>query len=224
MASDGTNSDAAQCLRARARLDPDAFVFSLAPDHSSALLPSYVSQRYRRLVIKVGLRSTRLHALRHYSATDLLSAGVDLRTVAGHLGHRGRRRARFCMACPSARSFAAQRRSRPTWSTTSSSPTNNGDAVTRSRLKKRAREDTRGGYWLQRGRLEPRYRRFGEVTSRTWPQTASKVRPRSSATPATPHRTQIGQLPGRQPFMIGICRPVGSDAVNGTVTSRTPFR
>src|SRR5206468_2390144 len=23
-----------------------------------------------------------------------------------------------------------------------------------------------GGYWLQRGRLEPRYRRFGEVTSR----------------------------------------------------------
>jgi hypothetical protein len=29
----------AQCLRARARLDRDAFVFSLAPDHSSPLLP-----------------------------------------------------------------------------------------------------------------------------------------------------------------------------------------
>lgn len=32
---------------------------------------------------------THLHALRHYSATELLSAGVDLRTVAGRLGHGG---------------------------------------------------------------------------------------------------------------------------------------
>src|SRR4051794_13467251 len=29
------------------------------------------------------------HALRHYSATELLAAGVDLRTVAGRLGHGG---------------------------------------------------------------------------------------------------------------------------------------
>jgi len=28
-----------------------------------------------------------LHALRHYSATELLTAGVDLCTVAGRLGH-----------------------------------------------------------------------------------------------------------------------------------------
>ncbi len=32
---------------------------------------------------------THTHALRHYSATELLTAGVDLRTVAGHLGHGG---------------------------------------------------------------------------------------------------------------------------------------
>jgi site-specific recombinase XerD len=32
---------------------------------------------------------THLHALRHYSATELLTAGVDLRTVAGRLGHGG---------------------------------------------------------------------------------------------------------------------------------------
>jgi DNA-binding transcriptional regulator YhcF (GntR family) len=38
---------------------------------------------------RLGLRSTRLHALRHYSATELLAAGVDLRTVAGRLGHGG---------------------------------------------------------------------------------------------------------------------------------------
>jgi site-specific recombinase XerD len=33
--------------------------------------------------------ASHLHALRHYSATELLSAGVDLRTVAGRLGHGG---------------------------------------------------------------------------------------------------------------------------------------
>jgi integrase len=39
------------------------------------------------MATKLRLRSTRLHALRHYSATELLTAGVDLRTVAGRLGH-----------------------------------------------------------------------------------------------------------------------------------------
>ena len=30
-----------------------------------------------------------LHQLRHYSATELISGGVDVRTVAGRLGHGG---------------------------------------------------------------------------------------------------------------------------------------
>jgi len=68
-------------------LSPSAFVFSNSPDSSTALLPSTVTQRYRRVALRAGLRSTRLHALRHYSATELLTAGVDLRTVAGRLGH-----------------------------------------------------------------------------------------------------------------------------------------
>jgi integrase len=42
--------------------------------------------QYRRMAIRLKLRSTRLHSLRHYSATELLAAGVDLRTVAGRLG------------------------------------------------------------------------------------------------------------------------------------------
>jgi integrase len=33
--------------------------------------------------------TTHLHELRHYSATELLSAGVDLATVSGRLGHSG---------------------------------------------------------------------------------------------------------------------------------------
>jgi len=48
-----------------------------------------MSQRYRRMATRLNLRSTRLHSLRHYSATELLAAGVDLRTVAGRLGHGG---------------------------------------------------------------------------------------------------------------------------------------
>ncbi|MGH3711125.1 MAG: GntR family transcriptional regulator [Pseudonocardiaceae bacterium] len=39
------------------------------------------------MAIKLKLRSTRFHSLRHYSATELVAAGVDLRTVAGRLGH-----------------------------------------------------------------------------------------------------------------------------------------
>jgi hypothetical protein len=30
-----------------------------------------------------------IHQLRHYSATELITAGVDIRTVAGRLGHGG---------------------------------------------------------------------------------------------------------------------------------------
>jgi site-specific recombinase XerD len=30
-----------------------------------------------------------IHQLRHYSATELIAAGVDIRTVAGRLGHSG---------------------------------------------------------------------------------------------------------------------------------------
>ncbi|HZA72169.1 MAG TPA: tyrosine-type recombinase/integrase, partial [Propionibacteriaceae bacterium] len=33
--------------------------------------------------------TTSIHKLRHYSATELIAAGVDIRTVAGRLGHGG---------------------------------------------------------------------------------------------------------------------------------------
>jgi integrase len=65
----------------------DAFLFSTAPDGSQPLLPRSITHRYGRMATRLKLRSTRLHALRHYSATELLAAGVDLRTVAGRLGH-----------------------------------------------------------------------------------------------------------------------------------------
>jgi integrase len=69
-------------------LNSGAFVFSLAPDGMAHLLPSSVTQRYSKLASRLGIE-THLHALRHYSATELIAAGVDVRTVAGRLGHSG---------------------------------------------------------------------------------------------------------------------------------------
>lgn len=65
-----------------------AFVFSRLPGGRTHLVPSSVSQRYARLVRRLGI-DTHLHSLRHYSATELIAAGVDVRTVAGRLGHSG---------------------------------------------------------------------------------------------------------------------------------------
>ena len=68
--------------------DPEAFLFSPAPDHSRPWHPDSVSHRYKRMVTALGI-NTSLHKLRHYNATQLVAAGVDLRTVAGRLGHAG---------------------------------------------------------------------------------------------------------------------------------------
>ncbi|MPY78541.1 MAG: tyrosine-type recombinase/integrase [Actinophytocola sp.] len=69
-------------------LAPDAFVFSLAPDGSTPMKPDTVTQRYGRLAQRLGIDTT-IHKLRHYSATELIAAGVDARTVGGRLGHAG---------------------------------------------------------------------------------------------------------------------------------------
>ena len=65
-----------------------AFLFSYQPLHDAPADPSAVTHRYGRMCAALGIDS-HLHALRHYSATELLTAGVDLRTVAGRLGHGG---------------------------------------------------------------------------------------------------------------------------------------
>lgn len=70
-----------------AKLAPDAFVFSEDPAGRRFLHPDTASHRFTRLCTKVGLTGVRLHDLRHFVATTLLSEGVDLATVAGRLGH-----------------------------------------------------------------------------------------------------------------------------------------
>jgi integrase len=66
----------------------NAFVFSNTADGSAPWFPDSVSRSFKRLCEKEGMPGVRLHDLRHFVATQLLSAGVDVRTVAGRLGHR----------------------------------------------------------------------------------------------------------------------------------------
>jgi integrase len=69
-------------------LPADGFVFSPDPDGSTWPRPGTATQRYTRMCSRLGY-SMHLHQLRHYSATELISAGVDPCTVAGRLGHGG---------------------------------------------------------------------------------------------------------------------------------------
>jgi integrase len=66
----------------------DWYLFSHDPAHSQPLNPDWVTHRYTAMAAGQGI-TTHLHELRHYSATELLSAGVDLATVSGRLGHGG---------------------------------------------------------------------------------------------------------------------------------------
>jgi integrase len=69
-------------------LGEDTFVFSGSPDAATPIKPDTVTQRYRRMCRRLGW-NMHIHQLRHFSATELIAAGVDVRTVAGRLGHSG---------------------------------------------------------------------------------------------------------------------------------------
>jgi integrase len=69
-------------------LPEDGYVFSSDPDGSSWPKPATVTRRFTRMCAGLGY-DIHLHQLRHYSATELISGGVDVRTVAGRLGHGG---------------------------------------------------------------------------------------------------------------------------------------
>jgi integrase len=71
-------------------LTENMYVFSNSRtfDPERPCSPHSVSSRYRNLARRLEI-DTHIHALRHYSATELLTAGIDLRTVAGRLGHGG---------------------------------------------------------------------------------------------------------------------------------------
>lgn len=78
----------AQAATMERKLNPKGRLFSPDIDHATWIKPDSVSQRYRRMCEKLGW-DMNIHQLRHYSATELIAGGVDVRTVAGRLGHGG---------------------------------------------------------------------------------------------------------------------------------------
>lgn len=77
-----------RCRQLGVKSSSAAHLFSYSPTNERPCNPSGVTHRYGRMCERLGIDS-HLHALRHYSATELLAAGVDLRAVAGRLGHGG---------------------------------------------------------------------------------------------------------------------------------------
>ena len=67
-------------------LPADAFVFSPDPLGQRPWHPDHTTHAYRALEDEVGIAEP-LKNLRHFNATQLLAAGVDLRTTAARLGH-----------------------------------------------------------------------------------------------------------------------------------------
>src|SRR5580704_13122589 len=49
--------------------------------------PDQVTGYWRRATRRLGVGPVRFHDLRHFAATVLASSGVDIRTIAGRLGH-----------------------------------------------------------------------------------------------------------------------------------------
>lgn len=78
---------AKRALACGATLADRAFVFSLDADGHRPWRPDHATKQFDRVREKAEVDGVRLHDLRHYHATRLLTSGVDLATVAGRLGH-----------------------------------------------------------------------------------------------------------------------------------------
>lgn len=70
-----------------AHLRPKAFVFSDDPACATSWPIPTFHNRYMRMRRAAGAGEVNFHQLRHYVATQLIAAGVDVRTVADRLGH-----------------------------------------------------------------------------------------------------------------------------------------
>jgi integrase len=68
------------------QLDPDGYIISYDPTGAEPMNPDSISQAYGRVAARAGIK-VRFHDLRHFAATQLIGAGIDVRTVAERLGH-----------------------------------------------------------------------------------------------------------------------------------------
>jgi integrase len=77
-----------QAFAAGVTFAPEGFVFPASVDGTRPWRPETWTRRFGRLRDREGMK-VRLHDVRHFVATTLLTSGVDLATVAGRLGHGG---------------------------------------------------------------------------------------------------------------------------------------
>jgi integrase len=72
------------------RLDDDAYVLSELPAGTEPVHPVALSDRFRRLVWRLGI-TCRFHDLRHWHVSQALGIGVPVRDVADRVGHASAR-------------------------------------------------------------------------------------------------------------------------------------
>jgi len=77
----------AEAREARIVLRDDGYIFSGQEDGSTPWTPNRVTQFMTRLRNRLNIPDFHLHSLRHWSGTALVEAGIDVRNVAGRLGH-----------------------------------------------------------------------------------------------------------------------------------------
>lgn len=71
---------------ARVDIDPDGYVLTTDPTGRTPTNPDVITQAFSRLAARLGV-ACRFHDLRHFTATQLIGAGVDPSVVGGRLGH-----------------------------------------------------------------------------------------------------------------------------------------
>jgi integrase len=80
------NQAASWAEKARVPLHASGYILTLDPSGSTPLKPDSITAGFARAARRVGAQ-IRFHDLRHMSASLLIGAGTDVRTVAGRLGH-----------------------------------------------------------------------------------------------------------------------------------------
>ena len=76
-----------RCSAVGVALHEDAYVWSQTANYTEPLRPARITTQFTELRSEVGMGRMRFHDLRHFAATVMLAGGVDVRTVAGRLGH-----------------------------------------------------------------------------------------------------------------------------------------
>jgi integrase len=71
----------------RRQVEPADLIFTNDPYGQRPLRPELITRRWERLRQSTGLGHVRIHDIRHFVATELLTSGIDVRTVSNRLGH-----------------------------------------------------------------------------------------------------------------------------------------